>query len=128
MLYSYSFLYPFSVRYPHLARLTCTFPGIFRFRKATARVSTPHPSRPRLYYDDGSGSPGPFIVEAGADVMEGGDPCGRLRTSLRACFLESIPKVSGREVSPEKKARSGVISGVAGRMLPRCISLRMLLT
>jgi hypothetical protein len=40
----------------------------------------PHPAqpRPRLYYDDGSGSPGSFIVEAGEVGMRGGDPCGRL--------------------------------------------------
>ncbi|HKV60078.1 MAG TPA: hypothetical protein VJO32_17435, partial [Ktedonobacteraceae bacterium] len=36
---------------------------------------------PRLYYDDGSDSPGAFIVEAGADAKGGGDPRGRLRTT-----------------------------------------------
>jgi hypothetical protein len=46
----------------------------------------PRPSSPlpRLYNDNASGSPGPFIVEAGVDVGKGGDPCGRLSSLTSA--------------------------------------------
>src|SRR6266851_235005 len=44
----------------------------------------PHltPPRSRLYYENEDGFVGPFIVEAGADVEQGGDPCGRLPTPI----------------------------------------------
>jgi hypothetical protein len=43
----------------------------------------PHPTQPdpRLYYDNGNGTPGSFIVEAGVDAGMRGDPCGRLPAS-----------------------------------------------
>ncbi len=44
--------------------------------KATARVPSTPPYRPRLYHDYDENIPA-FIVEAGVDAGLGGDPCGR---------------------------------------------------
>jgi len=79
----------------------------------------PHPTPPhsRLYYEDEDGSIGPFIVEAGADVEKGGDPCGRLPT----------PKVSGRARpgSPDNNVTSQLRIGTCS--LRRTAQLRALL-
>ena len=47
-------------------------------RKATARVPTQPRIHSRLYYERLSLTVVVVIVEAGAERMMGGDPCGRL--------------------------------------------------
>ncbi len=39
--------------------------------------------------------PGPFIVEAGADVGKGGDPCGRLRSLHGSWLMHFAPSEEG---------------------------------
>src|SRR5712691_756360 len=79
----------------------------------------PHltPPHSRLYYENENGSVGPFIVEAGADVEQGGDPCGRLPT----------PKVSvrARPGSPDDNVTSQLRIGTCS--LRRTAQLRALL-
>src|SRR5579872_3428959 len=57
--------------------------------RATARVPTPPPNRPRPYHERGGQAVRVVMVGAGEERKWGGDPCGRPRTS----------KVSGKETA-----------------------------
>src|SRR5579872_5333062 len=49
--------------------------------RATARVPTPPPNRPRPYHERGGEAVRAVMVGAGEERKWGGDPCGRPRTS-----------------------------------------------